>query len=377
MFFHRSLTGQLEKALLHSGKIILLYGARQTGKTTLINEVINQLPYRTLSINADEIRYLDALSSRDSHTFRLLTEGYDLLFIDEAQRIPDAGINLKILHDSLPELKIIITGSSSLELAGKTKEALTGRLESYLLYPVSWMELTGVFHEFELTSRLEEFLIFGTYPEILTTGNSEEKQKKLLELTSSYLFKDILELSGIRHSRKLINLLRLLSFQLGSQVSLSELGGSLGMSKETVGSYIDLLEKAFVLFRVGGFSRNLRKEVTKMDKYYFYDLGIRNAVINNFAPLHMRNDLGQLWENFLVMERVKYQHYSQKYVNLYYWRTYTGAEIDLIEEYGGTLNAYEFKYGEGTVKVPVSWSNTYPGASFSVIHSGNFRQFIS
>ncbi len=273
MDYSRSLKDHLERALLKSHKITLLYGARQTGKTTLINEVIKGLPYRSLSINADEIRFIDTLSSRDLNRMKLLVEGYDLLFIDEAQRIPDAGINIKILHDGMPNLKIIISGSSSLELANKTKEPLTGRLDSYVLYPMAWNELKNDYNSFELTSKLDEFLVYGSYPDILNIGNSLEKQKQLIELSSSYLFKDILELSNIRHSRKLVDLLRLLSFQVGSQVSLTELGSSLGMSKETVASYIDLLEKSFVLFRLGGYS-------------------------NNFSPLNMRNDTGQRWENY-------------------------------------------------------------------------------
>ncbi len=377
MIYSRSLKDHLEKALLKSDKIILLYGARQTGKTTLINKIIKGLPYRSLSINADEIRFIDTLASRDLNRMKLLVEGYDLLFIDEAQRIPDAGINIKILHDGTPDLKIIISGSSSLELANKTKESLTGRLDSYVLYPMAWSELRKDYNNFELTSKLDEFLIYGSYPEILNTGNSLEKQKQLIELSSSYLFKDILELSNIRHSRKLVDLLRLLSFQVGSQVSLTELGSSLGMSKETVASYIDLLEKSFVLFRLGGYSNNLRKEVTKMNKYYFYDTGIRNALINNFSQLNLRNDTGQLWENYLIMERVKFLSYSGIYANFYFWRTYSGVEIDLIEELDGSLFAYEIKYGNKSSKTPNSWKKAYPDAEFSVINSENFINFIS
>ncbi len=377
MIYSRSLKDHLVKALLQSDKIILLYGARQTGKTTLINEIIKGLPYRSLSINADEIRFTDTLSSRDLNRMKLLVEGYDLLFIDEAQRIPDAGINIKILHDGMPNLKIIISGSSSLELVNKTKEPLTGRLDSYVLFPIAWSELNNDFNSFELTSKLYEFLIYGSYPDILNAVNSLEKQKQLIELSSSYLFKDILELSNIRHSRKLIDLLRLLSFQVGSQVSLTELGSSLGMSKETVASYIDLLEKSFVLFRLGGYSNNLRKEVTKMDKFYFYDTGIRNALINNFNPLNMRNDTGQLWENYLIMERVKFLRYSEIYANFYFWRTYSGVEIDLIEEREGKLFAFEIKYGNRSSKMPISWKKAYPDSEFTVINSENFLEFIS
>jgi len=376
MYF-RLLTDQLKKALIQPKKIILLYGARQTGKTTLINKLIQELPYKSLTINADEIRYIDILSSRDLNKMKLLVEGYELLFIDEAQRIPDAGINLKILHDGIPELRLIITGSSSLELVNRTKEPLTGRLNSFELYPISMVELKEDFNSFELDAKPDEIMIYGSYPDILNTGNSQEKQKQLIELSSSYLFKDIFELSNIRHSRKLVDLLRLLSFQIGSQVALTELSNSLGMSKETVASYIDLLEKSFVLFRLCGFSKNLRKEVTKMDKFYFYDLGIRNALINNFNPIGLRNDTGQLWENFIIMERVKFLRYSQKYTNMFFWRTYSRAEIDLIEESAGDLAAYEIKYGNKGVKIPPSWSKTYPESKFTTINSDNYLKFIT
>jgi len=372
----RALYNRLKQSLIHSNKVILLYGARQTGKTTLVSQIIKDLPFRSLSVNADEIRYHDVLSSRDLNKIKMLTEGYDLLFMDEAQRIDDIGINLKILHDNLPDLKIIATGSSSLELANRTREPLTGRLESYALHPVAWLELLDQHSQFELRSRLEEFMIYGSYPEIFSIPNAQNKQQHLLELCSSYLYKDVLELSNIRHSRKLADLLRLLAFQIGSQVSLSELGVSLQMSKETIASYIDLLEKSFILIRLRGFSRNLRKEITKMDKLYFSDLGIRNALINNFNSIKMRNDHGQLWENFLVTERIKYQSYSGLFSNNFFWRTYTGAEIDWIEERQGKLYAYEFKYGNKTIKMPPSWKENYPDSEYETVNLENYLNFI-
>lgn len=376
MQYYRSLKKPLEDAILNTGKIVLLYGARQTGKTTLLHQLLDEFPFHSLRINADEIRYLDVLSSRNLDQMKLLVQGYNLLFIDEAQRIPDAGINLKILHDGIPELKIIISGSSSLELANRTKEPLTGRLNSFVLFPVSLGELSHHFNPFEIKERTEELMIYGSYPEVLNIGSGAKKEKHLIELSSSYLYKDILELSNIRHSRKLIDLLRLLAFQVGSQVSLNELGSSLGMSKETVATYIDLLEKSFVIFRLQGFSRNLRSEVTRMDKFYFHDLGIRNALVNNFSPLKLRNDSGQLWENFQLMERVKSRHYSGIHANFYFWRTYTGAEIDLIEEYAGKLTAYEFKYGTKTSKVPASWKASYPDSEFHVVNSDNHMEAL-
>ena len=372
----RALYNRLKEALIHSKKVILLYGARQTGKTTLVSQIIKDLPYRSITVNADEIRYHDVLSSRDLNKMKMLTDGYELLFIDEAQRIDDIGINLKILHDNLPDLKIIASGSSSLELANRTKEPLTGRVESYALHPVAWGELSSQHTLFELRSRLEEFMIYGSYPEIFSITNAEKKQKHLLELRSSYLYKDVLELSNIRHSRKLADLLRLLAFQIGSQVSLNELGASLQMSKETVASYIDLLEKSFILIRLRGFSRNLRKEITKMDKFYFSDLGIRNALINNFNSIKMRNDHGQLWENYLITERIKHQSYTDIFSNNYFWRTYTGAEIDWIEERQGKLYAYELKYGKKSIKIPTSWKENYPDSEYQTVNLDNYHDFI-
>ncbi|MCK5066319.1 MAG: ATP-binding protein [Bacteroidales bacterium] len=377
MIISRSLKKTLKQAILQNDQVVLLYGARQTGKTTLIKAILEELSLKHLAVNADELRYMDVLSSRDVSKMSLLVEGLDLLYIDEAQRIPDAGINVKLLHDHFPKLKIILTGSSSLELANRTREPLTGRTNSFTLFPVAIEELLSHYNKLDLDAKLEEFLIYGNYPDILTTANAERKQKKLYELTSSYLYKDVLELTNIRNSRKISDLLKLLAYQIGSLVSMNELASSLQMSKETVSSYIDLMEKSFVLFRLGGFSRNLHKELTKMDKLYFCDLGIRNALINNFNPLSSRNDQGQLWENFLIIERQKRNSYRQAVLNPYYWRTYSGPEIDLIEEKGGELSAYEVKFGTKISKEPLSWRKAYPTASFSVINRENYLSFIT
>ena len=267
----RLVASSIRQRLIESNKIVILYGPRQVGKTTLIRELVSKLPYKSLMVNADELLYQTVLSARNLTQMRLLVEGYELLFIDEAQRIPDVGINLKILHDGLPNLKIVVTGSSSFELANRTKEALTGRTWTYELFPISLGELHGQQNAFALTQRLDELLRFGSYPDTLQLPNATDKIRYLRELSSAYLYKDILEMASIRHADKLRKLLQLLAFQVGSEVSPSELGTTLGMSKDTVNTYIDLLEKAFVVFRLSGFSRNLRKEVSKMDKIYFYD----------------------------------------------------------------------------------------------------------
>jgi hypothetical protein len=372
----RQILTQLSHRVNDSNKIVIIYGARQVGKTTLVRELIKTLSYKTLQINADELRYQTVLSSRDLPQMLRLVEGYELVFIDEAQRIPDVGINLKILHDALPELKIIVTGSSSFELANKTKEPLTGRTWTYELFPISVGELRNDFNAFEIDEKLENLLLYGSYPDIFNLKSTTDKKDHLRELSSAYLYKDILELSSIRHADKLSKLLQLLAFQVGSEVSLNELGNALEMSKGTVASYIDLLEKSFVLFRLSGFSRNLTKEVSKMDKIYFYDLGIRNVLIENFQPLHLRQDIGGLWENFLIIERYKRNHYGNQRANSYFWRTYTGAELDYVEEAAGKIDGFEFKFTKKRAKIPTSWAENYPNAGFEVVNKGNYQKFI-
>jgi len=377
MHISRALYPSVKDKLLSSDKIVIIYGPRQVGKTTLVQNILQDLPLKKLAINADEKTYTDVLSSRDLNQMKLLVEGYDLLLIDEAQRISDIGINLKLLHDSLPELKIIATGSSSFELANQIKEPLTGRTWTFTLFPIAWHELKDLFNPFELRQKLPEYLVYGSYPEIFSIPNRKDKVRYLNELSSSYLYKDILEISSIRYTSKINDLLRLLAFQVGSEVSLSELGSSLSMSKETVTAYIDLLEQAFIVFRLSGFSRNLRKEVTKMDKIYFYDLGVRNTVINQLNPLEQRNDVGKLWENFLMIERRKLLAYQSIYAGSYFWRTYTGAELDYIEERDGKLYGYEFKYGKKTPRPPKTWLETYQNASYQCISQENYHSFVT
>jgi len=372
----RLLENQILERIKQSSKIVLLYGSRQVGKTTLVKAMLHKLPYKTLQINADNREHADVLSSRDLGKLRRLVGGYELLFIDEAQRVSDIGINLKIIHDQIPAVKIIATGSSSFELANIVREPLTGRTWTFTLYPISLGELRTDHNLFELDQRLEEFLLYGMYPEVFSYPGLIDKLQFLKELSASYLYKDILELGDVRHSRKVHDLLRLLAYQIGSTVSLNELGRQLEMSKETVARYIDLLEKAFIVFRLPGYSRNLRKEVVKMDKIYFYDLGVRNAVIDNFNLLNARNDTGALWENFLVAERLKNNAYRHHYANRYFWRTYTGAELDYLEESGGQLVGYEFKWGTKTAKAPQSWMETYPEASFQCINRENYLPFV-
>lgn len=375
MYIERKLQQILSRELKESKKIVVLYGARQTGKTTLSNKVLSAFTNKILKINADESRYIDILSSRNFQKIELLVGDYDMLFIDEAQRIPDIGINLKIIHDNLPKMKILVTGSSSFELANKVKEPLTGRTITHTLFPVSLGELRQYNNVFDLQNRLEEFMTYGMYPELFKYKPGVSKEKYLRELASSYLYKDILELSSIRNPKVITDLLKLLALQIGSEISLNELAQNLKISQETVNTYINLLEKAFIVFRLKGYSRNLRKEISKRDKIYFWDLGIRNTLINNFSSLNLRTDVGEMWENFIIAERMKFQAYNETFVNSYFWRVYTGAEVDYVEEKDGVLYAYEIKYKKVKKKAPATWTENY-GFNYKCITMDNFWEFV-
>ena len=372
---NRILTSEIRDSLLNSGQIIVLYGARQTGKTTLASEILKYVQGKVLRINADENKYLDVLSSRDFDKINLLISGYDMLFIDEAQRISDIGINLKIIHDNRPDLKILVTGSSSFDLANKLNEPLTGRTLTYRLFPFSLSELKAEMSVFEMQENLEKFMVYGLYPGIYTVDNASLKEKKLTELSTAYIYKDIFELSSVRNTSKVRDLLRMLAFQIGSEVSIPELGRALALSQETVNQYIDLLENAFIVFRMGAFSGNLRKEISKKSKVYFWDTGIRNSLINNFSGLNFRNDIGPLWENFVVAERMKFLSYSGLNTNSYFWRTYTGAEIDYMEERNGTFKGFEIKWSKNKVRFPQAWIDIY-GNDVSLINRSNFFEFL-
>ena len=376
MFIQRLLADEIITKLAQDrSKIIVIYGARQVGKTTLVEHILENTEYKTLRVDGDEAIYNEVLSSQDRTKLGNLVQGYDLLFIDEAQRIKNIGINLKILHEKFKNLKIIVTGSSSLDLANQIKEPLTGRTHTYRLYPISWLELSERHNPFELESQLEERLIYGHYPEVFHLDSQTDKIEYLRHLSSDYLYKDVLELENLRYSHKLRDLLKLLAFQIGSEVSYSEIGTQLGMSRHTVADYIDLLEKSFVLISLRGFSRNLRKEISKKPKIYFYDLGIRNSLIDNFSLIDSRNDIGALWENFLIMERLKRNEYTKHFCSSYFWRTYTGAELDYIEEFGGDLWGYEFKWSKNKPKAPKAWTETYD-ANYECVNKHNFLPFV-
>jgi predicted AAA+ superfamily ATPase len=360
-------------------RVTVIHGPRRVGKTTLANRYLDSLgpDARILRASGDNVSDRNLLSSQESKSLLDWAAGYDRVFIDEAQRVPDIGWGLKLLIDARPELEIIATGSSSFDLAGKLGEPLTGRQVPLKLYPLSIGELGRKFNRFELKQNLEELLIFGMYPEIATAPSADRKRLLLNELAEAYLLKDILELERIKRPQVLVRLLTLIALQVGSEVSLNELSNKLGIDMKTVERYLDLLVKCFVLYNLRGFSRNLRNEVTKKSKYYFYDTGIRNAVIQNYNPLSLRDDVGALWENFMVIERLKARSYGGLYANDYFWRTWEKQEIDLIEDYGGRLHGYEFKWSPGAKqKIPSAFREHYPDALFQNVSPENFLDFL-
>ncbi|KAA0260327.1 MAG: ATP-binding protein [Chloroflexi bacterium] len=377
MKIKRTLFTQLE-ASLKPGKVLVLYGPRQVGKTTLAKDLMASLPLGSKFVNADELLYREILASQNSQRLGELLGNAELLVIDEAQRVPDIGLNLKILVDTFPQAKIIATGSASFELASKLSEPLTGRKLTFNLYPVSYEEVQDAFGKIESRAQLERWLIWGGYPAIVTTDQPASRESLLGELVGSYLYRDILELEGVRRADKIVDLLRLLAYQIGQEVSIAELATSLGLNFQTVSKYLDLLEKVFVIFKVNGFSRNLRKEVTKNSRYYFYDNGVRNSLIQNFNPLALRNDVGQLWENFLVIERRKANQFAERHVNSYFWRTYDQKEIDCIEEHGGRLYGYEFKWQAGDLRRAVrnEFMEAYPDSDLMTVNRENFEEFL-
>jgi len=358
------------------GKAIIIYGPRQVGKTTLLSNFLSQEQAKYLLINGDNIRAREVFSSQSLSTLSDFVEGYSLLVIDEAQMIPSIGKSLKLLVDSKPDLRIIATGSSSFELAGQVGEPLTGRKRTLTMFPVWSGELLNQMNRYELNELLPELLIYGFYPEVINTPGILRKQEILEEITNSYLLKDILVFERVKSSKMILDVLRLLAYQVGKEVSVSEIAQQVGLDKKTVARYLDLLEKAFVIINVRGYNRNLRNEITSKSKYYFYDNGVRNAVIANFNRLELRNDIGMLWENHVFMERLKKRSYQNLYANVYFWRTWQQQEIDIVEERDGKLFGYECKWKNGRAKAPKAFMEAYPESSWEVIDQNNYANFI-
>lgn len=363
---------------LQKNKVILLYGPRRVGKTTLLEEIIDNLK------NKEKIKFVNGeiliiqkdLSSQSIVKLKEFIGDASLLIIDEAQKIPNIGLNLKIIVDHIPGIKIIASGSASFALSQKVGEPLTGRKKTVYLYPVSAKELINTKDKMYYEEIRDSHIIFGGYPELFKLNTKEKKQEYLQELLDSYLLRDILEIERVKNPKKIRDLLALLAFQIGKEVSLSELSNNLDLHIDTIYRYLDLLEKSFIIVNIRGFSRNLRKEIIKTSRYYFYDNGVRNALINNFNPFNLRNDVGELWENFIVMERLKKQAYKPIFANNYFWRTYDQKEIDFVEERDGKLFGYEIKWGDKKYKEPKLWKQTYENAEFKVINQKNYLEFI-
>lgn len=356
------------------GKIIIISGARQVGKTTLVEHILEGYD-NVLSLNADDPKDRLNLEGRDFDYLNNFIGDRDIIFIDEAQKVEEIGNTLKLLVDNYGENKqIIATGSSSLNLLSNTSEPLTGRKYVYELFPLSVGEIYEGEHPLKLDKELELLLIYGTYPTVYSSS-IVEKERILREISKSYLYKDILELELVKNPAYLDKLLSALALQLGSEVSLTELSNLVGLDLKTIERYIDLLEKNYVIFRLPPYYTNQRKVLSKQNKIYFYDLGIRNALINNFNPLSKRNDRGALWENFLIIERMKLNAYTNRYVSNFFWRTYDGAEIDYIEKYADSLDGYEFKWNKEK-NAPKSWLE-YPNATYKLINIENYKEFLN
>jgi len=366
------------KEQLQPNKVLLLLGPRRVGKTVLIKSILDELhDEKVLKLNGEDMATEALLKVRSIENYKRLLFGYTLLVIDEAQKINEIGAILKLMVDEVPGIKILVSGSSMFDLNNKLGEPLTGRKKTFMLYPLAQMEYIQIENLVQTKSNLDQRLIYGSYPELLKLNRAIDKENYLNELVTDYLLKDILAIDGVRNASKMMDLLKLIAFQIGKEVSYDELGKQLGMSKNTVERYLDLLSKVFVVFKVSGFSRNLRSEIVKSSKWYFYDLGIRNTLVSNYAPLDLRADRGDLWENYCLVERLKYLSYSDTKAYYYFWRTYQQQEIDWIEDRGGQLFAFEIKWNENKkVKVPTAWKTAYPEASFDVISPANYLDWI-
>lgn len=371
----RILEKNIEKKL-YKGKVILIIGPRQTGKTTLLNKIYKKYNSNCIFLNCDNHDIISKLTNSTSTQLGNIIGNAQIVLLDEAQRIENIGLTLKLLVDNFKKVQFIVSGSSSFEITNKMNEPLTGRKWEYHLFPLSFQEMVNHNSLFEEQRQLEHRLIFGSYPDIINSPGNEEEI--LRNLTSSYLYKDIFAFQQIRRPELIDKLLVALALQIGSEVSFHELSKMLGVDMGTVEKYIIYLEQAFVIFRLKSFSRNLRNELKKSRKIFFYDNGIRNSLISNFNSFSIRNDTGALWENYLISERIKYLSYNLIYPNSYFWRTVAQQEIDYIEEKGGKLFAYEFKWNKNAkIKPPASFFKTYPNSEFKFINPENYSEFLS
>ena len=377
MLHYPRIVKKLVQKYLEPNKVVVLLGPRRVGKTFLIQSILSETTEPYVLLNGEDIAARELFIRRSKFALERMLEGTRFLIIDEAQKIPDIGSALKLMVDTIKGLKVLITGSSAFDVENYTGEPLTGRKITFILYPISEQELSALIPITNKVDQLHENLIYGNYPELLLMKTNEEKHLYLRELLNSYLLKDILTFETIQNSDKIIDLLRLIAFQVGSEVSIPELSNALQISRNTVVKYLDLLAKVFIITKVRGFSRNLRKEVNKSHKYYFLDNGIRNILIGNLNPIHLRNDMGILWENYMISERIKYQDYNHILAYNYFWRTYDQQEIDWVEDRGGQLYGYEFKWNTSKkVKPPGAWKKNYPNAKYMHINPENYADWL-
>lgn len=376
MEIQRTLFKTLQTYLMPN-KVNILFGARRVGKTFLLKKIVSEMGFSTLWLNGEDIEVQNILAERSVANYKRLTANKELIIIDEAQVIPNIGAILKLMIDEIPTLRIVASGSSAFDLGNKLGEPLVGRAFWHELFPVAQTELNLHENYVDTLRNLEERLLYGAYPEVLNLPSLEQKEEYLRDLVNSYLLKDIISFEGVRNSAKIYDLLKLLSFQVGKEVSLQELGNQLGMSKNTIEKYLDLLEKVYVLKKVGAYSKNLRKEISKSSRWFFWDNGIRNAIIGDFKAINFRNDVGELWENYLITERIKKYKYERKYLDSYFWRTYDQQEIDYLEVKNQMIEAFEFKWGNKKAKIPKVFLEAYPESTFTIVSRENYLDFIS
>ncbi len=361
---------------IFNGKLLLITGSRQVGKSTLLGQIEKIISKKVLVLNCDEPDIRELLKRPTSSELKKIVGLFEVVMIDEAQRVADIGVTLKLAFDTMPNVQFIVTGSSALELANQINEPLTGRKFEYNLYPLSMKELVNHSGLLEVKRNWQHYLLYGLYPDVINQAGNEKEVLK--NLTNSYLYKDVFNFQEVRKPEIFDKLLKALALQLGSEVSYNELAKTTSSDIQTVQRYLDLLEKTFIVFRLPSFSRNVRNELKKSRKVYFYDNGVRNAIINNFQPIALRNDKAALWENFVVSERLKFNHYRKLYANTYFWRTTQQQEIDLIEEYDGVLHAFEFKINPKTsVKFSKTFTEAYPDHELNTISPDNFLEFLS